>query len=400
MFHGIKSEWDYRYDYFPYWYRTESVKGWERSIIDNIPKSRNKCIFLRNINTYNIAGYSSIVLRIKYYSGIVVYIENDEILRKNLPSGNININTFANNYNPEGIRTDIIMPLELFKENTVIGIELHRYKSETNFPQLSILTFNIVGFDGNPGLEMNIYAKPITKYSEEFQTKEIWPVRQGFDRDLTSPWEQTWPYPKSDNICSWVELDFGNTYISINELSLTLMSKGSGEAPKDTSITYYRDDIIFFESNHKNMSNSDKTNYYSFLIPLYSMNKLRFAIYSTHIYNENYTNMGFRDFGIHVKNINYCDSFSNVKRANFGDTVTVKCINTGYSGNKTFYCQRGIFPTWVEINNDCQDEPILIETYEKYYKFVQGEYMKDLKLFSVSGHELTYSLLGGILEYY
>lgn len=67
------------------WNKQEVVDNWAKSKLPDIPKTTDTTIYIRNLHIFNLGDSTAFMMSIGYVSGIIIYINGEEVYRRNLP---------------------------------------------------------------------------------------------------------------------------------------------------------------------------------------------------------------------------------------------------------------------------------------------------------------------------
>lgn len=119
--------------------------GDEATVVSYGGNSNNKHIttyFRRSFNVINPAQFSSLILELVRDDGAVVYINGQEVVRSNMPSGNITYTTLANNDifwpNEDDWNAFTISAAHLVAGTNVLAVEIHQSSASS-----SDISFNL-----------------------------------------------------------------------------------------------------------------------------------------------------------------------------------------------------------------------------------------------------------------
>lgn len=382
--------WSYSDVYEDNWNNNITDDNWDKSKLSEIPQTSEISLYLRYINNFdNLYDYSAFSMKIGYKSGLLLYINGNEIYRDNLPkNGIIEPDTEATNCYDEIKEYTLILPLNLIeKEKTIFSIELHRNDSEELFPQITFELLYIIGEGDDECLPINILADPVIEYSSYIQESKTNDVYSAFDREFDTFWIQ--PYKGNDR--SWALLSFDNKYVSFNQLSLLLYFYNSAPNIINLNITTFNDTIV------KSLTNLPYSNFrqtYVLFSPLYSLLSGVNLSFPEIIGSSN--QFGIQDIGLHLCYFHYCPAFDTAPESLTGTSVEINCRDS--EGTKVLTCPKGRNPHWIEQSNSCKDNPKLIYKYDNY-KFKAGNNYTSIELFRVSGNKLSYYMWNSIFYF-
>lgn len=384
------TEWLYSYKYEDGWNSNPDENNWKKANITSIPKASSTTTYLKLVRDYNnLMLYTSYALSISYVSGIVIYLNGDEIYRNNLPDGEIKEDTIATNSFKNISNFNYMLPMSSLRQSkTIFGIELHRSVDDINFPEIRIITLPIIGLNDDECTVMNMFHTKITEYSKEYQESDKWIVDYGFDRVFDNEWDQS--FKRADGI--WAKLDFGNTYISTNVIGVYPMVSCS-PSPKTIVIQAQRDGKDIGVGEATGFIYTKDVIDYRTLTPNITLASSVFVNITAIGWGED---MYVYDIGFHLCNTYYCSAFSNLPVTQSGVTLDAKCLEG--SGNRKFYCTFGKDPKWKQLENPCTDIPELYSN-ENEIVFTQGESYYNTP-FVVFGKDLVYLWNCGIIYIY
>lgn len=386
--HHVDSLWYYNDEYEENW-NNQIITKWNNYSLNNIPKTDKSTVYLKIIDNYkDLTDYDGYAIRIGYKSGIVIYINGSEIYRDNLQSGEIKSESEAIKCYKEPNYYTFILPIDNFtQELLIIGIELHKYKDEDNFPIIYYFDSTLYGIDDKECLLLNIYINPIKNYSKELQKSDFYRPENAFDR-LGTRWEQIWPYPPISGITSWLKIEFYNTFLYFNKLSFDSYFKPSasksiifnGKEYKEYDQTYFIDNIPFSSSSHQYVK-----------LPYFfkHISSLLINITSKYEYSEARNELSLTDIGLHLCTTFYCNEYYTLPKLPSGESATLPCRDGG-EGERVLTCPMGRHPHLTE-RSTCHDIPELI--YQEYeYTFLYNQVYSNFRLFSLSGNQLNITM--------
>lgn len=238
---------------------------------------------------------------------------------------------------------------------------------------------------------LNFYVDNIENYSSSLQDNDN-SVEYGFDRDPSSLWKQTWP--EDSGMTSWALLDFVNTYISFDKISV-IPYYNHVDSPLSINVTGYRDDKELITSytykyTYDSSSEIDYKNLHD-----------SFTLISSLLINitEKYDDTAFPyemrayDIGLHLCSVNYCKGVGSIiPKTPENMTLYLQCQKNPLR-NDTITCQQDEKGNYyfIESNSECEDD-INILYYEKEYVLINGENYNDFRLISAYGSKITYTI--------
>lgn len=165
MYYWINSfsEWQYSTKYEENWNRPEYSVDWSKSKLSDIKVDKD-ILYLRieHSRPDNFDDYTSFYSRMKVLSGIKYYINGEEIFKYFIDEER---DTSSDKFS-ELQNMRFIFPITSMEdEEIVIGIELHREESETNFPSFEYIGFALEGDDKYDCTSLNSFGYEILDYS-------------------------------------------------------------------------------------------------------------------------------------------------------------------------------------------------------------------------------------------
>lgn len=392
--YNSNTEWSYSINPPPNWNLPVSQDKWLRCKLSHIPKITTNSYYFRIQKRFdNLDEFSGFIINFVVLSGVIITINGKEIYRVNVPNGNLTKDTLANGIFQEKRHLTFILPISYLESDlTMIGIELHRHIIEKTFPIVEFFLTETYGNNENDCIVLNNYRQNIIGINSRNENIDF-----GFDMIYDSEWLKE--FKEGDSLQLIMNFQ-PYTYVSINQFSITYFNSYDGSNPKkvDVYINKYIGyekigsftDFSFLESNdYRDSRITTQTNLISSII-----------INITSIENLTKMKLSVRDFGFHLCPIRYCKAVDGLPMKISGSTLTVNCHNS-LIGYRKLYCPNGRDAMWIETKNECKDPPILMDKIESYIITV-GERYSNIRLFSFSGSNISYSMdkkiLGMILN--
>src|SRR5688572_18636135 len=88
--------------------------------------------FRQNFTVNDISDYSGLTLQLTYDDGAVVYLNGTEVWRVNMPSGNINYNTYASSNSGDNVITTTSVANTLVNGTNLIAVEIHQHSASSS----------------------------------------------------------------------------------------------------------------------------------------------------------------------------------------------------------------------------------------------------------------------------
>lgn len=143
--------------------------GDEATVVSYGTNSNNKYIttyFRKSFNVTNPTLFSSLTLELVRDDGAVVYINGQEVVRTNMPSGNITYQTLANNTvawpNEDNWNPFTISAAHLVAGTNVIAVEIHQ-----DSPSSSDISFNLKLTGNTSPINANIVRGPYLQMANQ-----------------------------------------------------------------------------------------------------------------------------------------------------------------------------------------------------------------------------------------
>lgn len=386
--------WEYSTEYEEGWNTFNFSSTWNKGNISSIPITEEDItLYLRAESSFSEVSYTSFYIRLSHISGVVAYLNGVEYYRKFITGNPPSPTDYANGKFEDITDIKFVLPgTRLDSKTTTIAIELHRSRSEGNFPGFRYFLIPFAGDSDSGCATLNNYIKsPITEYSTELQKTDSNPVSYGFDNLYDTYWSQDWSL--SANPTTWAKIQIeDNTFIQINYFTIIAESNDKSTQAKKIRLLGYISDEEEEIAVYENITYGSVLGKYKTSNQLYNEVKLRngFKIEVSEKYSGDTLNI--RDFLFYSCPIRYCDESPEIGLPrNISGTVIELPCKTG-SGSRTFECQISSNTIWVQKENSCEDdEPQIIFSQEMYY-FTQGERVKDATFVSFSGVNLQYTL--------
>lgn len=341
-------------------------------------------LYLRLLHRFeNIDDYTSFYLRINYISGVIIYINGEEYYRENVGDGDVSHGSYATNILDAMTMSRFVIPIEVLNVTTSsISIELHKHQTEKEFPQIKFL-FNV--FEGDNDEDgctiLNLYADEITEYDDGSGYSS---VKNGFDVSLSTRWY-------FNQIPTYAIMNFQhNTHVYFNQLTLYGYDTDSSWTSSVTEFVLSGK----HDNTWKDLATLSDISYTDNVaaFPNYNLSTMYESLKVNITKRSNDKEVNIRGFLFNLCPIRYCNAielFALPKTA-CGNTVSVPCGNPE-DGNKTFYCPISKHPQWDQVSGECKEAPEFIESVERY-EFEVGTYYSKVKLFSVSGVNIQYTM--------
>src|SRR5687768_11479675 len=75
--------------------------------------------------------YSGLTLQLTYDDGVVIYLNEEEVWRVNMPSGNINYNTLASGASAENAPATLSLGNLLINGSNLVAVEVHQHSASS-----------------------------------------------------------------------------------------------------------------------------------------------------------------------------------------------------------------------------------------------------------------------------
>lgn len=378
-------QWSYSNSYQENWNSPTVSDSWQKQKVDSLPEATGRSFYVRTIlENQDVSNYTAFFIRFSVMSGAILKINEKEVLRVNLPSGEVNPDTQASQTFNSLTQYRVLLPISYLEgERINIGIELHR-GSEIKFPQLRVLSIKLEGDNDEDCTAVNLYIDKIESFSGQTSS---FPVPYGFDMVFNTDWDDTFT---SNGNSTWAVVALPErTYVSLNQFSIRPWSLTSNH-PKTSSFSAYINNQ-WVELGKYNDIEYGSTRFSTRINTTELITKLRVDVTEN---NGDYSYV--RDFGFHLCPERYCESTDLIPRTLNGLNVVVDC-KTPVEGNKrVILCQNNRNPHFREMSNNCTETPTLLWSYNGDYVFKAGRAYSDLELFTVSGNSVTYQLVNAI----
>lgn len=394
--------WSYSFIHFDNYYQYDTKLNWKYSLFNDIYKTTTNTIYIRKYFNFNRnSSYVSTLISFNYLSGIIVYVNGRELFRKNLPnSGYIDEYTQATDYNDVITNVKFIIPLDILKyETTLIAVELHKHKSELKYPHFNMTVDLLDDNSNNYGCtNLEDYSGYISDYYPKDRSLYNTNVENVFSNN-NNYWITGLPddfKESNDNIK--IDYNFGeNNYFYPNVLLVKSYAEDDDEKytinslPKSIEIQGRNSTTI---SNYTLSSIDDlelkekkSTKYIRFYNNRNGFNTIRINISKVNDVIDN--QMNINKFKLLTCRNNTCPLLGNLPETMSGEIITVLCSNDK-SKSKTFECMNGINPKWKEIENNCEEKPMILDEYKREIIISKNEYIS-VSIGRVSGNNLQYS---------
>lgn len=200
-----------------------------------------------------------------------------------------------------------------------------------------------------------------------------------------SDWTQKWINDK-ENTWSIIRMK-KNIYVYINKFTITSYSNSLEYQPKSIELSVENNYNWTLINKYELDFSSNLRNTIFFDIDTL-INAFKVNITEKQIPGEPL--LYIRDIGFHSCNLHYCNSIDKIPKSVGGTVLTIPC-HSNSSLFRNIYCPYDKGSNWIELDNKCNEEPYIIYKKESYI-FIRGNNYKNVRLFSISGNNLTFNI--------
>lgn len=391
--HGITTEWSYSLELYNEWYLPSFVEDWpvsnDSSLI--VPIEKNSIYLRSEIQLSGANKYSGFAISIFHLSGIIIYINGIQIYYRFMENLNPSVDDFAYDRFDELTEIQLILPIHLLdSSNIVVGIELHRYSTEEEFPSFSFYMMLLMGDTSIGCINLNKFRKPITEHCAD--DGKYGSVEEAFDMIGDSVWHVDWSDGRIERPWATIRMK-DNIFVHLNYFTVLPVSLNEGGLPKkvelkgtdkegaELDIAIY-DNLLYNNLTFISGHNLNFINHYF----------TSFTITIPEVYQGDYmivSNLGFLECGTR-----YCNALPNfnISTSISGTITNISCVNNESTGMIVLLCPIEVEPQWIIIYYTCdKDRPLLLEK-KTQYTFKSGNEYKDVKLVTFIGSALKYSM--------
>lgn len=372
------------------WNLPSFSQSWKSSLISDLPQSTTKTIYLRKLMVLSSkSDESTFIMRLNYYSGIVVYINGKEYLRRNVRTGQLTENDEATGTEKEIKTVRFILPTEqLLSTANVIAVELHKYSLETSFPQLKFFVMPLGG-DENGCTAINAYGGRVIAANPPGTD---YPADNAFVYEGTNYWSGSKPSDFPTNPI-YADIEFNeNNYYYFNQFVVKLGDTRVSGAPKHVELRGEAENgtwVSLMEESDMKLSSDNTVYKTSFHDKADVFHHLKILV--NHMNDDTYSTFNVQTLGFLLCPSTQCEAqtYGNttLEKSKNGKTLNLKC-NYPNDKEKTFICERG---TWRQITNECDEFPVIVSKEERC-EVIIGEKV-NIRLVNVIGNVKSYKMI-------
>lgn len=374
-----------------------SSTSWAKSNISSINIPDRNTIYLRSTTMIPVGDYSAFYTKISHISGVVVYINGEEIYRKFVSESSTSSDYATGVYEYLTDIKYVLSSTRIENDITLIAIELHKHMSETSFPNFNFYLLPFSGDSSNGCTTVNTYITfPINEYSSQFQTSSVYVVDFGFDNVYDQIWEQSWDNSHNPSSFATARM-YENTFVQFNYFGICVANSSTEYQPKKVKLSALNQDNrwdIIGEYDNIEYPISDGKNIASYI--LYNETKPRSAFQVEVLEKYNGNKLYIRDFLLYLCPIRKCSASSVVGLPEdySGSIITISCESSAHY--RTFECPNERNAIWTQIESNCISDTPKVIYQETTYHIVQGEKYSKLVLATFTGANLIYGMTPSI----
>ena len=295
----------------------------------------NTAYFRKEFNVDSKNKYSILAFDLEIYDGVIVYINGQEVIRRNMPAtGVTHESTASSHYDALFWRRTAVPTSALQNGKNVMAVELHRFSDATITLDMygSLLSGECIKrTDRGKGSDSE--HTPSEKYNPAY----------AFDNNKKTMW-------KDSNLPVYLQFTYDyDRYEFINKIVLMSGSEYNKEAPKKfdiLGISGSEGDVLASIDN-RNLFTSSFSTATVYLGTSKAYNAYRIRVDET---NDNSNTAGLAEMMLYTCRLSYCPKQKGWAATRTGETVSGSCPRNSF-GEASRSCELDKYdPKWSEID--------------------------------------------------